>query len=163
MKIIDKNIPTFGLFTELTNSQTDNFEIIKIHWKKFNAELKKYNLNQNGGNWEKYGITFKTNEKYYYLTTIPQDSLTFPEHFIYKEIPKGEYEVFTHKGKMENIKRTINDIYRNIIPNSNLTIEPNSKTGFIHFEKYDYRFRWDKPNSEIDIYLPIKTSKNEEL
>ena len=44
MKIIDKNISTFGLLTELTNSQTDNFEIIKNHWKKFNAELKKYNL-----------------------------------------------------------------------------------------------------------------------
>jgi hypothetical protein len=50
MKTIDKNILTFGLLTELTNSQTDNFEIIKNHWKKFNAELKKYSLIQNGGN-----------------------------------------------------------------------------------------------------------------
>lgn len=50
MKIIEKPISTFGILTELTTSQTDNFEIIKSHWKKFNAELKKYNLIQNGGN-----------------------------------------------------------------------------------------------------------------
>ncbi len=143
--------------TELTNSQTSNFEIIKSHWKKFNAELKKYNLLQNGGNWVKYGITIKINETYFYLTTIPQNNFVFPEHFVYKEIPKGEYEIFTHKGKMENIKRTVYNIYKNILPNSSLTIEHYSKIGFIHFEKYDHRFRWDKPNSEIDIYLPIKT------
>ncbi|MEG0453743.1 MAG: hypothetical protein RR558_11830, partial [Coprobacillus sp.] len=83
-KIIDKNISTFGLLTELTKSKTDNFEIMKNHWKKFNAELKKYNLIQNGGNWEKYGITIKTNEKYFYLTTIPQNEMIFPEHFVNK-------------------------------------------------------------------------------
>jgi len=26
-----------------------------------------------------------------------------------------------------------------------LQIEPSSKTGFIHFEKYDFRFQWKKP------------------
>ena len=158
MKTIDKNILTCGLLTELTHSQAGNFEIIKKHWKMFNAELQKYNLIQNGGNWEKYGITFKTNETYFYLTTIPQNGLVFPSYFISKEIPKGEYEIFTHTGKMENIKQTIHNIYKNILPNSNLKIEHYSKTGFIHFEKYDYRFRWDKPTSIIDIYLPLNTN-----
>ena len=95
MKTINENISTFGLLTELTNSQTANFEIIKNHWKKFNAELKKYNLIKNGGNWEKYGITCKTNETYFYLTTIPKDKKIFPEHFVNKEIPKEQYEMFT--------------------------------------------------------------------
>ncbi len=158
MKIIAQNISTFGLFTELTKSQTENFGIIKNHWKKFNAELKKYNLIQNGGHWEKYGITFKINGTYFYLTAVPQNNFVFPEHFVSKEIPKGEYEIFTHTGNMENIKQTIHNIYKNILPNSNLIIEHESKTGFIHFEKYDYRFRWDHPNSIIDIYLPINTN-----
>ena len=158
--IIEENIQTCGLLTELTNSQTGNFEIIKNHWKKFNAELKKYNLIQNGGNWEKYGITFKTNETYFYLTTIPKNKLNFPDHFVNKVIPKGEYKIFTHTGKMENIKQTILDIYKNIVPNSKMTIEHYSKAGFIHFEKYDYRFLWDKPTSLIDIYLPINTNSH---
>jgi predicted transcriptional regulator YdeE len=64
MKMIEENINVCGLVTELTNSQTENFGIIQNHWSKFNAELKRRKLNQNGGNWEKYGITFKTDKNY---------------------------------------------------------------------------------------------------
>jgi len=49
--------------------------------------------------------------------------------------------------------------YKNILSNSDLTVEHYSKTGFIHFEKYDYRFHWDKLTSVIDIYLPINTNR----
>lgn len=45
---------------------------------------------------------------------------------------------------------------------SNLKIEDHTKTGFIHFEKYDCRFKWNNPNSIIDIYLPLKRT-NEQL
>jgi len=157
MTIIESNITTFGLQTELTNSQDENFVIIRHQWYRFNNELKKYKLSQNNGHWEKFGITCKMNERYFYLTTIPSSGQIFPEHFIQKVIPKGQYEVFTHKGEMKNIKTTVYDIYKNILPNSALLIEPSSKTGFIHFEKYDFRFQWNKPNSVIDIFLPLNT------
>ena len=159
MIMIKQNIQTCGLVTELTNSQTDNFKIIQKLWIVFNKELKKFKLNQNGGNWTKYGITFKAGEKYFYLTAIPTNNGLVPDHFIKKEIPKGEYEIFTHKGKLENIKQTFFEIYKIIIPKSNLTIENQTKTGFIHFEKYDFRFQWNKPTSEVDIYLPLNTYK----
>lgn len=99
MKTIDKNIMTFGLMIELTNSQTLNFEIIKSHWNRFNAELKKHNLLQNGGNCVKYGITIKTNETFFYLTTIPQNNFVFPEHFVYKEIQKANTKFLRIKEK----------------------------------------------------------------
>ena len=159
MTTIEQNIQTCGLVTTLTKSQTDNFKIIQKHWTTFNEELKKWGLNKNVGNWAKYGITYKINENYFYLTAIPTGNYTFPDHFISKEIPKGEYEMFTHKGKMENIKQTISEIYKNTLPKSNLTIEDHMKTGFLHFEKYGYRFQWNKPTSIIEIYLPVKTSK----
>ncbi|QNM84521.1 effector binding domain-containing protein [Polaribacter pectinis] len=158
MKIIEQNIKVCGLVTELTKSQSENFGIIQNHWSEFNTELKRKKLNQNGGNWTKYGITFKTNKKYFYLTAIPVGNLTIPDNFKHLEIPKGEYEVYSHKGKMEDIKNTFFEIYKVILPKSNLKIEDQAKTGFIHFEKYDYRFKWNKPNSLIDIYLPIKTN-----
>ena len=60
---------------------------------------------------------------------------------------------------MENIKKTFFEIYKVILPKSNLKIEDQTTTGFIHFEKYDYRFQWNNPNSIIDIYLPINTNK----
>jgi predicted transcriptional regulator YdeE len=157
MTIIEKSIKTCGLVVELTNSQTKNFGIIQKHWKDFNYQLKKYGLNQNGGNWEKYGITFKTNGKYYYLSSIPTENQVIPDHFTCLEIPKGDYEIFTHKGKMENIRHTIFEIYKIILPKSNLKIEEQTKAGFFHFEKYDYRFQWDNANSIIDIYLPLTT------
>lgn len=159
MTTIEQNIQTCGLVTELTKSQTDNFEIIQKHWTDFNEELKKSRLNQNGGNWTKYGITYKSSEKYYYLTAIPIINNLFPDHFTCFEIPKGEYQIFTHKGKMENIKKTIFEIYKVILPQSNMKIEDHAKTGFLHFEKYDYRFQWNKPASIIDIYFPINTNK----
>ena len=156
---IDHNIQTCGLVAELTKSQTKNFRIIQKHWIAFNKELKEYKLNQNGGNWTKYGITYKTGEKYYYLTAIPSENQIFPEHFINKEIPKGDYEIYMHKGKMENIKQTLYEIYKVILPKSSFRIKNHSKVGFLHFEKYDYRFQWNKPTSMIDIYLPIETSE----
>lgn len=97
-------------------------------------------------------------ETYFYLTSIPAFGGVFPEQFIQKIIPKGHYEVFTHEGEMNTIKTTVHDIYKNILPNSNLQIEPSSKTSFIHFEKYDSRFQWNRPNSIIDIYLPLNTN-----
>lgn len=158
MTTIEQNIWTCGLVAELTNSQTDNFEIIQKHWKTFNEELEKYKLNQSGGNWVKFGITFKIAEQYLYLAAIPTNNLFFPDHFTRLEISKGDYEIFTHKGKMENIKQTFFEIYKVILPKSNLKIEDHIKTGFIHFEKYDYRFQWNKPSSAIDIYLPLNTN-----
>lgn len=159
MITIEESIQTCGLVIELTKSQTKNFEIIQKHWVNFNKELKKFKLNQNDGNWTKYGITFKTGKKYFYFAGIPKKVGIIPDHFEKKEIPKGEYEIFTHKGEMENIKNTIYDIYKLVLPKSSLKIEDQTKTGFIHFEKYDYRFKWNKSTSEIDIYLPLNTTK----
>jgi predicted transcriptional regulator YdeE len=159
MTTIEQNIQTCGLVVELTKSQTDNFGIIQKHWKTFNEELKRLKLNQTGCNWTKYGITFKTGNKYFYLTAIPTNNSIFPDHFTSLEIPQGEYEIFTHKGNMENIKKTFFEIYKVILPKSKLKIEDHTKTGFLHFEKYDYRFQWNKSTSVIDIYLPLNTNK----
>lgn len=156
MTIIENDITTFGLHIELTKWQDQNFVLIQNHWFRFNKELKNYQLNQSKGNWVKYGITYKVGERYFYLTCIPAAGLLFPDHFMQMVIPKGRYEVFTHMGDMKNIKATVYDIYKNILPNSNLQIEQASKIGFIHFEKYDFRFQWNKPNSVIDIYLPLE-------
>ncbi|PCI03826.1 MAG: transcriptional regulator [Flavobacteriaceae bacterium] len=160
---IEQNIQTCGLATELTKSQTDNFKIIQNHWLKFNQELKKLKLNQNTANWEKYGITYKKGQKYFYLTAIPTKNNVIPDHFESLEIPKGAYEIFTHKGNMENIKKTIFEIYKIILPKLNLKIEDSAKTGFLHFEKYDYRFKWNKATSIIDIYLPLNTNSKKEI
>ena len=57
---------------------------------------------------------------------------------------------------MQDLKQTLNHIYKTIIPDLNLNIEDHENTGFLHFEKYDYRFQWNNPKSVIEIYLPLK-------
>ena len=41
-------------------------------------------MNKNGGNWTKYGITFKTSEKYFYLTATPTNIDLVPDHSLKK-------------------------------------------------------------------------------
>lgn len=160
MITIKQNVQTCGFVTELTKSQAKNFEIIRNHWANFNRELAKIKLNQNGRNWIKYGITFKEKEKYFYLASVPTaENSIVPDNIKYMVIPAGEYELFTHIGKMENIKNTLYEIYKVVLPKSNLKIENHTKSGFLHFEKYDYRFQWNKSTSEVDIYLPLSTNK----
>jgi len=49
-------------------------------------------------------------------------------------------EFFTHSGGTENIKQTIHNIYKDILPNSNLTIKHYSETGFIHLRSMTIAF-----------------------
>ena len=55
--------------------------------------------------------------------------------------------------------QTIFEIYKVIIPKSKIIVENHTKSGFIHFEKYDSRFQWNKPTSVIEIWLPLNTNK----
>ena len=56
-----------GLSTALTRSQNENFEIIKPHWQTFNKLLINIDL---GYHWKKYGITYKEDDNYNYMTII---------------------------------------------------------------------------------------------
>jgi predicted transcriptional regulator YdeE len=152
---LEETIRTAGLAIELTTSQSKNFEIIQGHWKVFNHEIKINGLNQAAGNWVKYGFTYKVNERYFYLAAIPFVGKSLPDYFIVKNIPAGNYAVFSHQGKLEAIKNTFTNIYKNELPQSGLKLVENSAVDFIVFEKYDQRFHWNQPNSVIDIYIPI--------
>ena len=41
----------------------------------------------------------------------------------------------------------------NIIPKNNILVENRQ---FVYFEKYDYKFHWNREDSVIEIYIPIK-------
>ena len=65
----------YGLSVGLSKSQDHNFTIISQFWKEFNNMLRLSKLpKQNGGNWEKYGVTYKEGEEYRYFCGIPVDT-----------------------------------------------------------------------------------------
>ena len=149
-------IKTTGLSECLTVSQDKNYLIIRNLWQKFNRLLHKINNRQKNNNWIKYGITYQISNKYYYQASIV--ALDIRNNFIMNKnnIPEGNYICFIHKGPMYDIKKTIYDIYKIIIPELNINIKQKENTDLIHYEKYDYRFNWNNKNSIIEIYIPLK-------
>jgi len=136
--------------TELTRSHNQNFLIIRQHWNEFNNRLRT-NKVKLGLNWEKYAITKKRNDRYFYQCAFP--STTEIPQFKFTIIPGGHYVKFDHKGSMKMIKSTINEIYNNVIPRSHTEIDINRS--LIHFERYDSRFNWNGKDSVIELYVPI--------
>ncbi len=136
--------------TELTRSHHQNFSIIRENWIEFNDLLRSNKINL-GENWEKFAITKKENNHYYYQCAFPSDSQI--NQFEFTLIPAGNYLKFTHQGSMRMISKTINVIYRNVIPDSHFEIDP--KRSLIHFERYDSRFNWNHKDSVIELFIPI--------
>ncbi len=140
-----------GQEIELANSTSQNIQISTRFWKTFNANLNKNYLSQ-GGNWTKYAFMIKRENKLYYYCAIPKRNC-IPDKFIYQEILSNRYLVVEHRGPMKEIYRTYKMIYEKILPYTGL--EP-IRDNFFHFEKYDYRFHWNREDSVIEIWVPVK-------
>ena len=76
-----------------------------------------------------------------------------PTKFILKDIPAGKYLVVEHQGAMDQIYATYEEIYHKLIPKLGLNLE---QTNFLHFEKYDERFHWNRSSSIIELWIPLK-------
>lgn len=140
-----------GQETELTTFQKRNIQISTQFWREFNANLKKAYLSQSG-NWVKYAFMERREEKLFYYCAIPK-RVVVPDNFIQKEIKPHKYLVVEHIGSMDKIYSTYTRIYKEILPNTNYTP---LQDDFKHFEKYDYRFHWNKVNSVIEIWVPVE-------
>ncbi|MDR0749632.1 MAG: GyrI-like domain-containing protein [Tannerellaceae bacterium] len=152
-----ENKKLYGLSVALTKSQNRNYAIISNFWKEFNAKLRLSDLpKQTGGNWEKYGITCKTDEEYRYFCGIPVDNEYTNPNFEERTITQGNHILFKHKGTMFNLKDTFYSIYKDIIPTGKLVL---NQSQYFHFERYSYQFKWNNENSIIEIYLPIGNSR----
>jgi len=109
-----------------------------------------------GPNWEKYAITQKCKGQYFYQCAFP--AIAHIRQFEFMQIPAGNYVRFKHEGPMNKIRNTINKIYKEVIPKSDLMVEKNRS--LIHFEHYDSKFNWDRPDSIVEIYVPLTNYLN---
>lgn len=161
VQIINFNeIDLIGVSTELTKSQDKNYILIRELWKKFNIELKNIK-NRKLENWEKFGVTYRENYQVFYMASIKKtNKMIIPQNMVTIKVNQGKYMRFVHIGAMYDIKKTIYNIYKNYIPKSGFEIKSNEKEGLVHFERYDYRFKWNNQDSILDIYLPVNTNEN---
>jgi len=136
---------------QLTTFHQKNFSIISNHWKKFNTLLR-INEIKLDSEWEKFGITIKTNNQYFYQCAFPSEGHI--PRFKQTSIPEGSFAKFNHTGPLYLLSKTINQIYKQIIPVSLLDIDFNRS--LIHYERYDSKFNWNNQNSIVEINIPLK-------
>lgn len=79
------------------------------------------------------------------------DASEIPAGMVTKTIPAAKYAVFTHKGNLDKLGETYNNIYQKWLPESGCEI-----AGSYCFELYDSRFNSTGEDSELDIYTPVK-------
>ncbi len=105
-----------------------------------------------------YGVEFYTEEfyrekKWFYMVAkeLP-DFSQIPMNMVGKVIPENTYAVFTAKGGIKNLAKTSRLAHKEWMPNSKY-----EEADWFEFELYDERFKGpDIPESEIDIYIPIR-------
>ncbi|MFD2938659.1 GyrI-like domain-containing protein [Flavobacterium notoginsengisoli] len=66
-------------------------------------------------------------------------------------IPNGLYAVFIHKGPASEGHKTYHTIFAEWLPNSDYTVDERP-----HFAVMDEKYKKDDPNSEEEIWIPIK-------
>jgi len=146
-KIITLNeFEVMGREYELSNSLNRNMMLAQKHWQKFNMELRKNKVHL-GRNWIKYAFVYEDNgELYYYIAVPKKEDVSFD--FKMKTIPKSKYLMVEHNGNMNKLKSTVDSVYNNV--------SGFKSSDFAYFEKYDYKFHWNRKDSIIELYFPIK-------
>lgn len=66
-------------------------------------------------------------------------------------IPSGLYAVFTHKGLQSEAHQTYHSIFVEWLPNSEYTVDERP-----HFAVMSEKYKKEDPDSEEDIWIPIK-------
>lgn len=90
-------------------------------------------------------------ELYYMAATEVKNFDHVPSGMDKLVIPEGDYAVFTHKGELNKIEQTMHYIYGTWLPKSGKKLR-----NAPDLEYYDYRFKMNEPDSELDIYVPIE-------
>jgi AraC family transcriptional regulator len=75
---------------------------------------------------------------------VPTDMETFV-------LPSGQYAVFIHKGDAKEFQKNLQNIYSIWLPNSGYALDDRP-----HFEVLGDKYKNNDPNSEEEIWIPIK-------
>ncbi|MBC6998106.1 GyrI-like domain-containing protein [Cytophaga sp. FL35] len=69
-------------------------------------------------------------------------------------LPAGEYAVFIHKGPPSGFPETMNAIFNGWLPNSGYELDNRP-----HFELLGEKYKNNHPDSEEEVWIPIKEIK----
>jgi hypothetical protein len=92
-------------------------------------------------------MTYKSGDVYRYFCGVPVENNYVNTFFEENKIINGNYAIFQHKGAMCYLKDTINEIYKQTIPNDKMVL---NQTEYFHFELYNYKF-----NMKAPVFFPM--------
>ena len=101
---------------------------------------------------EKEIVHFKKDTPFQYMAAkILKKGVRSPEGFEKFTIPGGLYAVFTHEGSIDNLSELYDYIY-NVWFSASVF---NKRKGY-EFEWYDSRYKYNDPQTKIDIHIPVE-------
>lgn len=87
-----------------------------------------------------------------YLAAHPVTSLEeIPEGMIAHIIPPGKYATFIHRGPLDNLGETYENIFSKWMRDYELEYDKREQ-----LEVYDHRFKFGHPDSILEILVPVK-------
>jgi AraC family transcriptional regulator len=95
-----------------------------------------------------------TNEFVRWATIEVSDFENVPNEMETFVLPSGKYAVFSHVGDVSAFQKTSQYIYNIWLPNSEYIVDDRP-----HFEILGHKYKNDDPNSEEEIWIPIKTKQ----
>ena len=98
------------------------------------------------------GFSFGMNEPFVKWAAVPVYNFDFvPDGMETLEIPEGLYTVFHYKGDQSNAPAFFNAIYTEWLPNSGYELDNRPQ-----FEILGAKYKINDPNSEEEIWIPVK-------
>ena len=88
---------------------------------------------------------------FYMACTEVTTTSDVPSGMVAKTIPAGRYAVFTHVGPLDGLGHTMHYIFGTWASRSRFELRDAPD-----LEIYDERFKLGQPDSEVDLYIPIK-------
>lgn len=145
-----KDIKIVGL--KIETSMHDSAAMIPKLWEQFIPRISEINNNLSTDVCYGYCVMKNKDDFSYYAASGVSDDSKMPEGMESDTIPGKKYAVFQHKGKLE----TLNDTYQNIPTELH---KANLKDVGPWFELYDERYKHDEDDSEFDIYVGIEEAE----
>lgn len=147
-----KKLIGFSTTTSLAEDKTATI------WKQLMPRLKEIHNAVSADLFSLQVYDFKTLQEFTPFTEFTKYALVevkdfyrVPEGFKTFELPEGDYAVFLHKGTHSDFVKTSQYIFGEWIPENGYTVDDRP-----HFEVLGDLYKNDHPESQEEVWIPIK-------
>lgn len=131
-----------------------NFEIPKL-WNRLREKAETIRNKADDNHcygYESYDDDYERTGNFVYMAGFEVSSIAdLPEDFDCQKVDASKYAVFSIPAVVENVPKSISEIYAVHLPSSGL-----KAAGNYDFEYYDYSFEANSKSSFISFYVPIE-------